>query len=100
MPMLKWSPTIEAGHILQALTIAGGIAAGAFSGYLTVMHLDATTEVKLALIFQRLDQDEVALGQIRSNEQSFHDKLDDTLDKMKAQVNELVGSFDRRHNDH
>lgn len=89
MPVLRWSPTIEAGHILQALTIGGGIAAAGLTAYLTVVNLDSATKIEIALIEQRLKQDEDQAGQMRTEHKALVDAVSQGLDKLSAQVVDL-----------
>lgn len=89
MPIMKWSPTIEAGHLLQALTIAGGIGMAGLTAYLTVVKLDSGTQIDIALLHQRLEQDEDTIKTIKLEHKQLVDTVSNGLDKLSTQLVDL-----------
>lgn len=100
MPLLKWSPTIEAGHLFQALTIAGGIGMAGLTAYMTVVKLDSSTQIDIALMHQRIEQEDAAITAIKADQKQFHESLSATLDKLSGQLTDLrvlVAGRDGKH---
>lgn len=89
MGSIKFSPTIELGHILQALVIISAMGGWAMTGYITIQGQFQRHDADLALLKQRLDQDEKNESQSQARQDAFVAEMRQDLDKISGQLADL-----------
>ena len=97
---LQFSPTIELGHILQAIVMLVALGGWALTGYISVeRQLDSQARVEqshhsevvteLALQKQRMDTDERALAVQSESLKILGTDIRSSFDKLSGQVSDL-----------
>lgn len=86
---MRFSPTIELGHILQAIIMLAGLAGWALVGYQTIDRQLALHSAELKLVEQRIATDEATVLQLRESEQRTSAETRQALDKITGQIGDL-----------
>lgn len=86
---VKFSPTVELGHIIQMVGVAVCIGGWALWGYQTIQAEISGQAGTLQLLQQRLDNDEKSFAQERLDQQTRDQKISATLDKIADELTDL-----------
>lgn len=87
--MLRFSPTIELGHLVQAIVMLGALGGWALVGYQTITKQLDQHAAEMALFKQRLTTEEMALTEVREGLRSAITDTGRRLDKISDQIGDL-----------
>lgn len=94
---VRFSPNIELGHIMQAIIVVGSLSGYALWGYANIETQVASLHSEVALLQQRITQDEAQGKQERDDQRSRDDRITSSLDHIADQLGDLrtiVGKAD------
>ena len=86
---VKFSPTIELGHLFQALVAAATLTGWALWGYANIEAQIANLHSEIALQQQRVDQVDKTLNDERADQRARDTRIAAGLDKVYDQLSEL-----------
>lgn len=86
---VRFSPEIQAGHIVQALIMLVGVGGWAISGYVTIQGQFQRQDSEIVLVKQRLDQDEKSSAQDRDDNKTFQASVTKALEKISDQLGDV-----------
>lgn len=86
---MKFSPTIELGHLLQAVVAAATLTGWGLWGYASIEAQLATTRAEVSLLTQRIDQDEKLSTQDREDQRARDARVTSALDKIVDRLADL-----------
>jgi hypothetical protein len=86
---IKFSPTIELGHVLQALVMLIGIGGWALAGYYTIDRQLSQQGAKMELFQQRLSAYENNANELRDNFRTSVTETRVSLSKISDQIADL-----------
>ena len=92
-PRVRFSPTIELGHLLQALVMLIGFGGWALAGYYTIQKQLDQQAAEMALLRQQMKTDETAIGDVRENQRVANAATNTRLDKISDQIADLRALF-------
>lgn len=86
---IKFSPTIELGHLLQALVMLAAIGGWALAGYYTIQQQLNQQSAKMELFQQRLTAYEGGAAELRDNLKVSVAETRNSLAKISDQISDL-----------
>lgn len=86
---VRFSPTIELGHILQGFVMLVGLGGWALVGYQTIDRQLAQHSADMKLYEQRQKNDEGVVDQLRATEQATSIEMRQALTKLLDQIADL-----------
>ena len=102
--LFRFSPTIELGHLIQALVMVGMLGGWALVGYQTIDRQLAQHSAEMELFKQRQGMLEATISELKTNLQTSNNetrttlnKISDALGELKASVAGQGGRLDARH---
>ena len=86
---IHFSPTIELGHILQAIVILGTIGGWALIGYYTIQKQIDANQYELSLVRQQMKADEAATAERVAQAKVAATASNLRLDKISDQIADI-----------
>jgi cell division protein FtsB len=89
LPGIKFSPTVELGHLLQALVMLAAIGGWGIAGYYSIDKQIAQQAAKMELFQQRLSAYETGSNELRENLRLSVIETRTSLAKISDQLSDL-----------
>lgn len=86
---IRWSPTVELGHLLQAVVMLAAIGGWALAGYYTIQQQLGAQATKMELLQQRLADYERNTTELRDNLKASVAETRQSFAKISDQISDL-----------